>query len=434
MGREHFQSLIRSNESCDTAGDEVHLDDVPESPALVEDIEQDLQSADTLTNVVMGLEQLHAVLGYVSEASLEHLALVDTALQLAQIHTPAELHEPAIASLESYQGTAISTESLRERIGQIIAYIRKLIRNIVEKIKGFFGAIKRDSLQQRARLSLAYDMHRELQGRFPKRPTVKLGQTAYMIAAPRIPRDGRELIRTVGHLEGQMRSLRTKYVPLVRSVGTQLQAALTSPALKAGDYTNWLQGLNDATSAMQVDSLRPILQPLMRMVDDRYVVNSAWTAPPIPGGRAVVLHDGAVVRPGDDPVSVASARQKTGFSVVRPFQARQVDISQAEMITMNHSMIGEVLAHTTSLIEEIEQVQKQDLRRELEGMEQQISNLEKQISAEHDTGVGVISTGLKYSTAFSTWCSSPYLRLASHSLSVTNALIATCNKHMAAFR
>jgi len=373
------------------------------------------------------LIHLQSVAALVPKHSMESLAYVEAALS-------AVGEAAALPSLESYKDTTLATEGLGDRIRQLIANIRAFLARIVVKIKAFFGALGEDASQLQFRLELARDLHKELSGRFPKKSQVQLGQTALMLAMREgIPNDAR-LIMTYGrNIETQLKSLRTNYIPSVKTVGSGLADLLKHPAIGADQGDGWLDKMTQVCAPMSFDRLKQVIGPLSRMVDSRFTVNSAYMGPPILGGRALVLLDGRVDHSGSDPISRAMAARHTKFVFVRPYQAKQVDTSMAVMPTIPHTLIGGVLDLAQDLLTEVGHSQGEGLRSSLVEMDRQLDALAKQVP-DAVGNVNAIQVGLGFGTSFSQWCTAPYLEMISHTLSVVNALIIASNKHMAAYR
>lgn len=426
MNRKNFQAALRDgwtelgSPSLEDAGT-VH------SAGLAHELELDLLSLEHQMQKLDTLTQLHNVLRYVPKASMESLALVDLALSAAG--------EPnAVPSLESYEGQALSTEGLGERIRQVALNIRQFISTIINKIKGFFGALGTDAQQLQFRLNMSRDVHKELAGRFPRKAQVALGQTAIMLAMREgVPHDSRLLLTYGDNIVNQLKTLRVTYVPTVRQVGGSLAACFHDQSLKDGNVEVWLSKLTAAAQPLSFGNLQRLITPLQRMVDNRYTVDSAFMAPPILGGRALVLLNGAVDHSGEDVLSRALAARHTKFVFVRPYQAKQVDTATATMPTLPHNMIGAVQDLAQRLIDEVESSRSDGLRSGLEAMDRELARLAN-AAPEDVKGIDAIQVGLGFGTSFSQWCTAPYLQMISHSLSVTNALISATNKHMAAYR
>lgn len=433
MGRtvihHHLQAVQESNRYPYPS-----LEGFGQSAHLAYEISNESQEIDRLLQVVESLESLRQIAENIPAASFEHLALFETVINQARQNLSQ--HTDLLPALESFAGQRISTEGLVDRIIELVAYIRRLIGRLMEKIRGFFNVVRDDSTQLWARLGFARDVHKELQGRFPKREVVHLGQTAIMLTAKDgIPHDAKMLIRNINNLEKQLQSLRTRYIPLVQKTGQLLANAMVAPALQSGDFEGWLAGLNHAASAMTYGNLNPIVQPLSRMVDSRYAADSAWLSAPIPGDRAIVLIDGSKIQPSDHPsiADQAVAIQNTQMQLIRPNQGHRINLSEASMTTMPHLMIGTVLDQVAALLKELDQAATTNVRNDLAALDRQLEAVIRQIPDDKTRGVLIIQTGLAYGSAYSKWCSSPYLNLLSHTLSVAGAMISACGKHMAAY-
>lgn len=428
MSRADFQNCFRlATEAREEERSYPQLNDFGVSIRMAEEIANESRQLEQLQGQLTAMLHLQDTLSCVKSASMEHLALVEsTTLALG-------LSESTFPALESYAGGAISTEGLGDRVREIIAWIRKTISVIAEKIKSFFGMLAEDSAQLWIRLGLARDVYKELAGRFPRNPTVKLGYSAMMVAGPAgVPHDAKTLHNLGNNIDLQLRSLRTRYIPVLKKTGNDLAAAFGNRELADGNLNGWLDRLNRAASGLSFPFLAQVMNPLQRMVDDRYAANSAWLAPPILGGRAIVVLDGRVGHNGNTDMETALAIQNTKMMLIRPNQVKQIDISKAAMATMPINEIGTTLDLVEKLLKELDKAAEGNIRGELDALDRQLGNVISSAS-NLDRGIGKVQIGVNFGSAFTTWCSAPYLNLLSHTLSVSSALIATASKHMAAY-
>ncbi len=400
------------------------------SVELAQEISQESQEIDRLFKVASALEHMRQTVAGVDCLTLEHLALMESVMHMANVPGLSGEHIP---NLESHIGQSLSQEGLGDRIIEILRVIRRMIGVVISKIAKFFAAASEDSAQLWVRLNLSRDVWKELAGRFPRKPTVAMGVTAYLLAGrSSLSHDAKTVIRMGDAQVQQLGQLRQKYIPLVLQAGRQLEGAFSNHALREGNLETWLSGLNQATAMMNYGNLSSILSPLETVRDSRWQNGVAGMAPPVLGGRAIIVIDGSRIQPGNTVLDQAIAQQQTKMVFERINPGRQLDSSTATMATMPHNQLNDWLNLVEGMLKELDAASGSGIRNTLNAIDKRLVQLIKDVPNQ-DQGVGLMQTGLAYGSCFTNWVKGPYLNLLAHSLSVSGALITAANKHMAAY-
>lgn len=100
-------------------------------------IERDLAEADRVLEVSDGLESIAVVADRIEEASPEDVALIDTAAQMAVAGTDIA-PEQIVPAMESFVGSKIATEGIRETSKQIWESIQAFLKRIWDNIMAYF--------------------------------------------------------------------------------------------------------------------------------------------------------------------------------------------------------------------------------------------------------------------------------------------------------
>ncbi len=102
--------------------------------------ENDLQQVERIIEVSDGLEDLAVIADGIEEASPAEVALIENAGNLAVAGTDIQPDE-IIPSMESYVGTKIATEGIRETARKLWENIKNFLKRIWVKVEAFFYKI-----------------------------------------------------------------------------------------------------------------------------------------------------------------------------------------------------------------------------------------------------------------------------------------------------
>lgn len=335
-------------------------------------------------------------------------------------------------ALESL-GLSVTTEAVGQSISKLVKAILRIAKEMWKRIADFIMAVLDDVGIVRLRVDYVRTKVHEIQGTYPKKPSVKLGLEAAGVATDfGVPSDSLRLVRSLKELLRQMDAFRTVYAPNVMALGKELYPMLRSIHKDE-------QALNQVNALVQ-RALNPYatvqrLGHMGRLMDPRFPIDASSVAPPLPGMRSIVFVDGAKVYPdanAESPVRWATALQTTQFKLTRGAITRTVDSNKTEMQTMTTSSMEEVLSVLDEILNEVEAGMSLGLRKELRHREAESEQLTTELLRHGDDGTSARLA--RYAAAYVQWVHNPLLPLLAHALTVVRSSLTVCNRHIAAHR
>ncbi len=363
------------------------------------------------------------------QVSLEARELEELQFAADSLETSAVLDGHALESL----GLSVSTEAVGQSISKLVKAMLRIAREMWKRIADFVMVVLDDVGIVRLRVDYVRTKVHEIQGMYPKKPTVKLGLEASGVATDfGVPTDSLRLVRSLKELLRQMEAFRTVYAPNVMGLGKELYPMLRA-VHQDGNALNQVNALVQRALNPHATVMR--LGHLGRMLDPRFPVDASGVAPPLPGMRSIVFIDGAKVYPdasAESPVRWATALQTTQFKLTRGAITRTVDSSKTEMQTMTSSSLEEVLATLDEILNEVEAGMSLGLRKELRQRESESEQLTVELMRHGDDGTSARLA--RYAAAYVQWVHNPFLPLLAHALTVVRSSLTVCNRHIAAHR
>lgn len=419
MSRTHFQKLMNTPEHTPTAAVSIEECQV-EIESICSDLERYQHGLNQLTDLSEASE-------YIPDASLEHLALFESAIGNIENVTGIDLAFPA---MESYKGTCISQETFRERVSQIINWIIERFKALMSWIGNFWNALTDEIRYQRVRLKFIKETLHQKQGRFPKEISLSLtGIAPWLLVRGGLPTQSQQILKELKNQTDILADLKSRYVPIIEDTMRRVSAAMASNEWKNEASDLWLTNLNEAAKGISVATLKPVLSSFYTLSDPRFPSGAAWSSIPFLGDRCVILVDGARGNKlSDDPIERARQTQNTVLLFRRPKpNPPNYDNLKPEITAFGSNEISDIIKRVEVLLDDVEAINIRSFETKMHDLMSKLETLSRNIP-EQGRSQALVQAGVGYVTAMRVWSKEPFMAMAGHSLRVCGALITLCNR------
>lgn len=433
--REHYQAALEQQIAHDATADQHGLRSDSESIALemesrVNEIRRLIDIADALQDTVVSVEGLQ-------QADAHHLMLLEACLNLAQAGTPASA-ENIQPSLESHLGSTISTEGVAETVRNLLASIRRLLRELWHFISDFFFSIFNEVGRARLRLDYTRTLVDEIDGKSNTRDIVALGNSAYgVITESGVPHDAHSIVVSLNELLHQTKYVREHLTPTLVSIGENFTRTLPNWPDQHEANVEWLESLNKIADAFDPHAIGQAMGKVFPTHNPQFPAGSTLVAAPLPGSRSLSFLSGAKIHPdkmnGSD-IERATALQANSIVLVRQRQAGNVDLTKATMEPISNNHMHQILDIVEKVLDEVEAAVRSNVRARMERMGRSLEDSMNRINSEAGSDTARLRRGLRYATVYSEWVQSPFVQLMAHDLMVSRSMMSFVAHHCAAYR
>lgn len=380
------------------------------------------------------VSDLNIVASTMESASLAELALMQIAANLAGMNAGYSA-ESLYPSLESSEGTRVSTESTKDVIDslweRIYRAIKALIKGFIAFWKTVFDAVdrlRRANTRMKVRAGATV-------GRNPTVSTVTLRREVDKLSLRGVPpSSGPEIVRNMTEARHQLEVILGNYISNVTDAGEALKTALGNTRVGPEDY---LEGVVTAANRLQMTRIASMLSAKAYR-DVRFRANEVLVAPPLPGNKSLFVRTGGDGPKSDDLFVRAQAARSQGiqlaYSDARDFPAHS-DYPIQTMSAKDVQALATVMDQILSVISDFVKGSTKDKLSRLHS-----SLLDTSASAKNTLYSGAVATtdsryyeaALRFNTAFAGWSGNPHDALVTHLLSVCRAALVLGNKSLLA--
>ncbi len=400
--------------------------------------EAEITEVERVEDLADALEDLAEVADTITEAQPADLAMVETATRTALAGTDVEVEE-VIPALESFKGTTISTEGLRETARRLWDNIVEMLKKVWEKLEGFFyklvGTIPRlrksvEDLKARAEATV---------GKAAEETKHQLGGEAGTLAVGgKAPKNAAEILTSLGVVRKQGDAVFKKYATTLAKAGEQMATAI-------GDFD--IEKANDGLGRVCVAALSVGISEVAKVCDATVTNDPRWRSgeakmsPALPGGKSIVFVAGQLADKSN-PLSYADGIRRTYAEVVMTSSKKADAIRSAEFTTMNTGdaiAIADAILGICDVVEEFQRGKAQkDLAKARDKMKEAgakaTAKLEKSRKDQGAVPISYYKSAINFNVAFGRWATSPMGSLASLSLSACRAALVVANKSLAQYK
>lgn len=403
--------------------------------------EAEMTEVERVEDLADALEDLAEVADTITEAQPADLAMVETATRAALAGTDVEVEE-VIPALESFKGTTISTEGLRETARRLWDNIVEMLKKVWEKLEGFFyklvGSIPRlrksaEDLKTRAE---------NVTGKAVEETKHQLGGEAGSLAVDgKAPKNAAEVLNALGTVKSQGEVVFKKYAGSLAKAGENMAQALADFEIEKAE-----EGLNkvvNAASTIAVDEIAKLCNATLTN-DPRWRSGDAKIAPALPGGKSIVF-----VVPGDKPdAGSGSALSKADYArrryaeVVMTSSKKTDAIRSGEFTTMGANDAIAIADAILGICDTVEEFQRGKGQKDLGKARDKLKDAGSKATAKleksrKDQGAAPIAhykSAINFNVAFGRWATSPMGSLASLSLTACRAGLVVANKSLSQYK
>lgn len=400
--------------------------------------EAEITEVERVEDLADALEDLAEVADTITEAQPADLAMVETATRAALAGTDVEVEE-VIPALESFKGTTISTEGLRETARRLWDNIVEMLKKVWEKLEGFFyklvGTIPRlrksaEDLKARAEATV---------GKAAEETKHQLGGEAGTLAVGgKAPKNAAEILASLGVVRKQGDAVFKKYAGTLAKAGEQMASAISDFDIeKASDG---LQRVCTAAIAVGISEVAKICDATVTN-DPRWRAGEAKMSPALPGGKSIVFVAGQLTDK-TNPLAYADGIRRTYAEVVMTSSKKQDAVRNGEFTTMNTSdaiAIADAILGICDVVEEFQRGKGQkDLAKARDKMKEAgakaTAKLEKSRKDQGAVPISYYKSAINFNVAYGRWATSPMGSLASLSLTACRAALVVANKSLSQYK
>lgn len=431
---QHYSlALAQSIQGDSPEGEEsLHADSSVISMQL-ESLQQQLHeiqdTVETLGDALVAVESI-------KHTDLVHLGLLEACLNLVQRGTQqtAENIQP---SLESFVGTQVSTEGIKETVKTMLLTIQRMLRELWHLIKEFFVTVVNEVGRARLRLQYSRTLVDEIDGMNPARDVVAMGNSVYGVATEvGPPKDAQSIIISLNELLNQTKAVQEHLVPQLLSIGSSLARILPLWPNDENKNDDWLASLNKIAEVYKPHVIAHGIGKAYPTHNPQVPVGSALVTAALPGSRSLMFLAGELILPeksNGGNADRAMMIQSSSIILSRQKQASNLDLSKATMDTMPNNHLHQILDGVESILNEVEKGMRAGLRTQMERMGRQLEAVSEHIDSNTVSDITRLRRGLRYATVYSSWVQSPYVQLIAHDLMVCRAMMSLIARHCAAY-
>lgn len=400
--------------------------------------EAEITEVERVEDLADALEDLAEVADTITEAQPADLAMVETATRAALAGTDVEVEE-VIPALESFKGTTISTEGLRETARRLWDNIVEMLKKVWEKLEGFFyklvGTIPRlrksaEDLKARAEATV---------GKAAEETKHQLGGEAGTLAVGgKAPKNAAEILASLGVVRQQGDAVFKKYAGTLAKAGEQMASAISDFDIEKAN--EGLARVCTAATAVGISEVAKLCNASLTN-DPRWRSGEAKMAPALPGGKSIVFVAGQLADKSN-PLSYADGIRRTYAEVVMTSSKKTDAIRSAEFTTMNTAdaiAIADAILGICDVVEEFQRGKGQkDLGKARDKMKEAgakaTAKLEKSRKDQGAMPISYYKSAINFNVAYGRWATSPMGSLASLSLTACRAALVVANKSLSQYK
>ncbi|MNO21485.1 hypothetical protein D3C76_112590 [compost metagenome] len=399
-----------------------------ESEGFVEvlDAERDLANAkvqlESLLNATDALESLISHLDHNAVVSDGHRAAVTVSFENLIGNTGLSVND-VLPALIGHEGGTVSTESLKDRLGEVWKRLVAGVLVILRFLKQFWNSIAtyRGRLRHTAvHLAKAGSISRYAS---VKKPMVELGiEIKSLVVGGGVVTDPDSLIRSITSALDQYRVLTNLYGAGMLDVGKQFERCLT-------DGTMGMEKLSQVCNIFTQMPIDLIASKLSAMVyrDPRFGRRLTLTAPPIIGGWSLfflTLEQEQRNAAAENLLGYAQSLRTTGVR----FALTNVNVSNITSGTVKTANGQQVQVMAKRVIEILDTIEAQERAISISRIEAQIKNVLRageryQSMAAGGDGSGANESVLRFVRNYASWAIGPVDQMTTNLLTVSRNLL-----------
>jgi hypothetical protein len=377
-----------------------------------------------------GLIDLGNVSASIESTSIHHLALIQIASNLATAGTSASC-EDLFPSLEDYNGTRVSTESLSKKANELWQRILVAIKGLIAKFSNFwtslFGAV--DVLIRSVERTAIRS--KGIKGRSPKENQVTLGNERHKLEINgSLVKDGSSINKALVEAHRQLKIITVNYTDAVIHTGGKLVLSAGQTNLAPDLY---LKNTIEACKGLGLSQIASLLNS-RPYIDSRFSNGEVVVAPPLLGNKSLFTTTDHRVNDSSPLVSAEFSRSRRislSASTTREY-SRPTDT--ATIRSMSSSEIDTVCGAIKELLETVKSLSTSGTQKRLNKVNTEvltaINNAQKSlysVPVSESDGTRFRSAS-RFATSFTAWSQNPHDALCTHILSVCRAVLVVCNK------
>lgn len=378
-----------------------------------------------------GLIDLGRVAQSLESADLTQLALIQIASNMATIGTRASC-EDIFPTLESAQGTRVSTESLAETAKQLWERILAALKNLVNSFAKFWDSVVGEVERIQAANNRLAARAKGMQGRAITNESVDIGRarTKFEINGTLV-KTAPALAKALVIARSQLKVVTGFYVDNVIKCGESLQSAASLEKVTAEDY---LQATLDAALHVDYKSMASLIGA-RPYVDSRFSIGEVVAGMPLLGNRSIFINaEGHGQREVVGILGLAERCRARRAMLTMSSTGLSQNIGDSNSIqTFSAGDIIGLCREVDAILDMIKSFVRGSKRAQLSRLNTGVLNsIDKAQKRLYVPGLGDrdavhYRSAARFATAFTSWSQNPHDSLCTHLLSVCRAVILVSN-------
>lgn len=399
--------------------------------------ETEISEVERVEDLADALEDLAEVAETIEEATPTDLAMVETAARAALAGSDVEVEE-VLPALESYAGTRISVETIRDTARRLWDNIVEMLKKVWEKVEGFFykmvGTIPRlrkaaEALKDRAEATV---------GKTVEEQKTKLGGEAGTLSLDgKAPKGAADVLSALGAVKDQGQAVFGKYATTLAKAGENMASAISDFDIEKAEES--LLKVCNAATGVGISEIAKLCKAVSTS-DTRWRSGEASMAPALPGGKSIIFVSGKLSK--EEALAYAEGMRRTYAEVVQTSAKKQDAVRSAELSTMSTGDAIAVAEQVLAICDQIEEYQRgkgaKDIAKARDKMKEAGAKATKSMEkSRKDAGAAPIAqykAAINFNVAYGRWATTPMGSLASISLAACRAAIVVANKSLSNYK
>ena len=400
--------------------------------------ETEISEVERVEDLADALEDLAEVAETIEEATPTDLAMVETAARAALAGSDVEVEE-VLPALESYAGTRISVETIRDTARRLWDNIVEMLKKVWEKVEGFFYKIVGTIPRLRKAAEALKDRAEATVGKSVEEAKTNLGGEAGTLAVGKAgPKTAGDVMGALDAVASQGEVVFKKYAATVADAGEKMASAIGEFSIEKPEES--LKKVVQASRALKLEEISKLCSAKATN-DTRWPNGVASLAPALPGGKSIVY----VLGHFDESAGAlagAEARRRTYAEVVQTEAKKGDSIRSGEISTLSTGDAIAIAEKVLGICDQIEEYQRgkgaKDIAKARDKMKDAGAKATKAMEKDRkDAGAAPIAqykAAINFNVAYGRWATTPMGSLASISLATCRAAIVVANKSLSNYK
>lgn len=413
-----------------------------EATEAAAEVETGLDEAERLLDVSDALEDVAVVADGIEEATPAETQLIELVGDVATAGTDEVTSEEVIPAMESFKGTKIATEGIRETARNIWANIQRVVKQVWEKIEKFFYNIFGTIPRLRKQIEALEEQVDNLSGKKVEDKKVTLSTGVKALSANYVtPKDEGDLSKNLNALSDACNYVFKSYMNEIGVVGEIVKSAIED--FDPAKYTEAPTALATKLAKFSDDHNPPKQLPGKGSADTkRYPGFDSFLGAALPGNVSLCskLYSG---KKDNSVMAVLDGVRRSGLELVDTADKAKSVPNDFTMATMSSSGMSDILKECNKLLDTLEEYRRgkgtkeiQKTRKDLESVSAKATaEMEKAKNSEEDRAmVPFYRSLLNFNPAFARWAQSPATSLLSSALTTIRANLVAVQRSISAYK